>query len=91
MTTLPPPAEFGIGLTDKCAELTVDDIRAMAAARGYDLVPRMTAQQAHDELLSKRVAEDGPPPVTSAPGWDGRYRPLTCETDDRGSDLSMGR
>lgn len=71
----------GVGMTDKWAEFTkeeirngwyLEDIRVIADAFGYDLVPRLTAQQAHDLALAQRVAEDGPPPVTSAPGFDGR-------------------
>lgn len=29
-------------------------------------------QADHDACLARRVAEDGPPPVTDAPGFDGR-------------------
>ena len=29
-------------------------------------------QAEHEACLARRVAEDGPPPVTDAPGFDGR-------------------
>lgn len=49
---------------------------------GYRLVPITTPQQEHDALLAARVAEDGPPPVTSAPGFDGRDSSIGMREQD---------
>ena len=80
----------------------MDRLASAADALGYDLVRRVPPQQAHDAMLAKRRAEDGPamvgaddrPAVTSAPGFDGRMvprvphdnRPLTVSTCDRAAD-----
>lgn len=49
---------------------------------GYRRVPITTPQQEHDALLAARVAEDGPPPVTSAPGFDGRDSSIGMREQD---------
>lgn len=49
---------------------------------GYRLIPITTPQQDHDALLAARVAEDGPPPVTSAPGFDGRDSSIGMREQD---------
>jgi len=54
------------------SEIGRTGLREAAALLGYDLVPIQTAQESHDAAIARRVAEDGPPPVTSAPGFDGR-------------------
>lgn len=54
------------------SELGRSGLKEAAALLGYDLVQRQTAQESHDAAIARRVAEDGPPPVTSAPGFDGR-------------------
>jgi len=35
-------------------------LREAAAALGFDLVPRQTAQEAHEAMIAKRRAEDRP-------------------------------
>ncbi len=37
----------------------IKELRDCAAAMGFDVVERMTPQQAHEELLAKRRTEDG--------------------------------
>ena len=60
------------GNSHSFSRLAYGELKEAAAILGYDLVPRQTAQEAHDAAIARRVAEDGPPPVTSAPGFDGR-------------------
>lgn len=47
--------------------LNNEDTRRKAVAAYTD-----NPQADHEACLARRVAEDGPPPVTDAPGFDGR-------------------
>ena len=56
---------------DEYIHAAINHLSQAVQLLGYRLVPITTPQQEHDALLAARVAEDGPPPVTSAPGFDG--------------------
>lgn len=54
------------------AECAMGALQNAVAALGYELRPITTPQQDNDTCLARRVAEDGPLPVTEKPGFDGR-------------------
>jgi hypothetical protein len=73
--------------------LAVEHLTNAMRHLGYEVVKQPTPQEAHEAALARVRAEDPNdiPALTGAPGFDGRYRPLTVATDDRDSDLTFGR
>ena len=72
---------YASGRTGSVA-LAIDEIARAAELLGCRLVPIASPQQEHEALLAARLAEDGPPPVTSTPGFDGRDSSIGMREQD---------
>ena len=65
----------------------VEQLRIAAGELGFDLVERLTSQEAADLMLAKRRAEDGEANGKCIPVADLMpYRPLAVGPDDRFAD-----